>query len=86
MNLQQQHLPDDAHAHEAPAIPRGYVLNWWALASGSIVQICKLWLCRDTGRMMASVRYVDVDGNLSVNAFDMTLSNITRFGRRVVAR
>lgn len=76
MNLQQP-------PHTSTAIPCGYVLNWWVLASGSTVQICKLWHCGDSGRMMASVRYVDEDGNLAINAFDMALSNITRFGRRV---
>lgn len=71
-------------AEEAPAIPRGYVYNWWQLASGRIVQICKLWHCAETGRVIATVRYIEnEDGDLSPGSFDMALRAITHYARRV---
>jgi hypothetical protein len=77
-------MQQQPRADEAPAISRRYLLNWWELRSGKLIQICKLWHCPESGRMMAQVRYIrNEDGDLSPGAFDMTLSNITRYGRRV---
>lgn len=68
----------------AQAITRTYVLNWWTLKSGRLIQICKLWHCPESGRVIATIRdVINEEGDLSPASFDMSLKNITNYGRRV---
>ena len=76
-------MPLSKQTQQAPLASFRYVFNWWVLPSGATVQVCKLWRCGESDRMVASLRYVNENGDLSVNAFDMALNNVTRYGRRV---